>query len=161
LTAQLTDRVLTAYRIGDPDGRFPIFDDEGARLFPGRWNTERSPVVYASERYSTAMLEKLVHASGIMPPNQHYITISIPNGTSYEMFQPERHPSWADENDDICKAFGDRWYAERRSAVLIVPSIPARIEQNFIINRSHPHAAAITYSMHQPIWWDERLYGAN
>jgi RES domain-containing protein len=35
------DRVLTADLIGDPDGDFPIFDAEGARLYPGRWNARR------------------------------------------------------------------------------------------------------------------------
>ena len=29
------------------------------------------------------MLEKLVHASSVLPPNQHYLQITIPNGTSY------------------------------------------------------------------------------
>lgn len=161
MRAQTTDRVLTGFRIGDPDGQFPIFDDEGSRLYPGRWNTERSPVIYASEHYSTAMLEKLVHGNGIMPANQHYISISIPNGTSYETFQSERFPNWADEKDDECKAFGEKWHSEQRSALLIVPSIPARLERNFIINQSHPQSVAITSSLHHPIWWDERLYGGN
>lgn len=46
-----------------------------------------SPIIYTSEHYSTAMLEKLVHASSVLPPNQHHIRITIPNGTSYEIFQ--------------------------------------------------------------------------
>jgi RES domain-containing protein len=54
---QRSDRVLRCYRIGDPDGAFPIYDSEGARLYPGRWNTPTSPVIYTSEHYSTAMLE--------------------------------------------------------------------------------------------------------
>src|SRR3546814_16660819 len=73
LSAQITDRVLTCYRIGDPDGAHPIYDSEGARLYPGRWNTAASPIIYTSEHYSTAMLEKLVHANTVMPANQHYI----------------------------------------------------------------------------------------
>jgi hypothetical protein len=31
------------------------------------------------------MLEKLVHGSGVLPANQHFIEIAIPNGVSYEM----------------------------------------------------------------------------
>src|SRR3546814_2955870 len=58
VSAQITDRVLTCYRIGDPDGAHPIYDSEGARLYPGRWNTAASPIIYTSEHYSTAMLEK-------------------------------------------------------------------------------------------------------
>jgi RES domain-containing protein len=154
-----TDRVLTAFRIGDPDGAHPIYDSEGARLYPGRWNTAASPVIYTSEHYSTAMLEKLVHANAVLPPNQHYIRITIPNGTSYEVFQPEAHPGWDSKDERICKAFGSRWHEEQRSALLLVPSLPARLERNILINPQHPEAAGITHDLPEPVWWDERLFG--
>jgi len=86
--------VLTAFRIGDPEGAFPIFDANGSKLFPGRWNTAEAPIIYASEHYSTAMLEKLAGSNGELPPNQHYIDITIPNGLSYEMLDPARLPDW-------------------------------------------------------------------
>jgi RES domain-containing protein len=154
----ITDRVLTCYRIGDPDGAHPIYDAEGARLYPGRWNTHASPVIYASEHYSTAMLEKLVHANLVMPANQHFIAITIPNGTSYEAFQAAAHPGWDSRNETVCKTFAQGWYDQKRSALLIVPSIPARIERNFLINPLHPETAAITHTLPEPVWWDERLY---
>jgi RES domain-containing protein len=158
MNAQKTDRVLTCYRIGDPDGAFPIYDAEGARLYPGRWNTHGSPIIYASEHYSTALLEKLVHANLVMPANQHFVEITIPNGTSYEVFQTAAHPGWDSRNETICKTFAQDWYAQRRSALLIVPSMPARVERNFLINPTHPDAAAITHNLPEPVWWDERLY---
>lgn len=154
-----TDRVLTCYRIGDPDGEFPIYDTEGSRLYPGRWNTPASPMIYAAQHYSTAMLEKLVHSNGILPPNQHYIRITIPNDVSYEIFQPERHPGWDGKNETICKRLGEQWLQEARSAILMVPSIPARIERNFLINIDHPDADGITHDLPEPVWWDDRLYG--
>lgn len=154
-----TDRVLTCYRIGDPEGRFPIFDAEGARLYPGRWNTPTSPIIYTSEHYSTAMLEKLVHANAVLPPNQHYIRVTIPNGTSYEVFQPENHPGWDGASEAICKAFGEAWHRGARSALLLVPSIPARIERNILINPEHPDAKGIAHELPEPVWWDDRLFG--
>lgn len=159
MRGQRTDRVLTCFRIGDPEGAYPIYDVEGARQFPGRWNTEDSPILYTSEHYSTAMLEKLVHTSGVLPPNQHYIRVTIPNGVSYEVFQPAQHPGWDAKNEIICKTFGNAWYQEQRSLLLIVPSIPARLERNFLINLSHHDAGFITYELPEPVWWDERLYG--
>lgn len=159
MTGGKTDRVLTAFRIGDPNGAFPIFDSEGARLSPARWNTLASPIIYTSEHYSTAMLEKLVHANTVLPPNQHYIRITIPNGTSYEIFQPAAHPGWDGKDENICKVFGARWHAEMRSALLLVPSIPARLERNILINPLHPDAKGITHELPEPVWWDERLYG--
>ena len=153
-----TDRVLTAFRIGDPEGAFPIYDAEGARLYPGRWNTPASPLIYASEHYSTAMLEKLVHANGVLPPNQHFIRITIPNRTSYEVFQTAAHPGWDSKDEGICKAFGAEWYDEAQNALLLVPSIPARLERNILINPQHPDATGITHDLPEPVWWDERLY---
>lgn len=158
-TDQKTDRVLTCFRIGDPEGAHPIYDSEGARLYPGRWNTPANPVIYTSEHYSTAMLEKLVHANGVLPPNQHYIRITIPNDTSYEIFQTAAHPGWDGQDEGICKAFGAVWHEEARSALLLVPSIPARLERNILINPHHPDAVRITWDLPEPVWWDERLYG--
>ena len=151
---------LVCYRIGDPDGLFPIFDTEGSRLYPGRWNTAASPMLYASEHYSTAMLEKLVHLGGILPANQHYLPIRIPGGMSYELFRPDEHPGWDGRNESIAKAFGAAWFASRRTALLFVPSLPARIERNVLINMAHPEAAAIVPGMAEPVWWDERLFGS-
>lgn len=154
-----TDRNLTAYRIGDPDGAWQIYSAEGARLYPGRWNTPTSPPIYASEHYSTALLEKLVHANGLMPGNQHFIRITIPLGTSYTIFQVESHPGWDGPDEAICKAFGQEWFLERTTALLLVPSIPARMERNILINPAHPDSAAITHELAEPVWWDARLYG--
>lgn len=158
MSSQKTDRVLICYRIGDPGGAFAIYDAEGARLYPGRWNTHASPIIYTSEHYSTAMLEKLVHANLVMPANQHVIEITIPNGTSYEVFQMAAHPGWDSRNEDICKAFGQDWYDQKRSALLFVPSLPARPERNILVNPLHPDAKHITHTMAEPVWWDERLY---
>ena len=102
---------------GDPDGTHPIYDSEGARLYPGRCNTAASPIIYTSEHYSTAMLEKLVHASSVMPPNQHYIRIVIPNGVTYEIFPTAKFPGWDGKREDICKAFGETWFEAARSAL--------------------------------------------
>ncbi len=158
-TGRKTDRVLTCFCIGDPEGAHPIYDSEGARLYPGRWNTPASPVIYTSEHYSTAMLEKLAHANSVLPPNQHYIRITIPNGTSYEIFRTAAHPGWDGKDEGICKAFGAAWHEEERSALLLVPSIPARLERNILINPRHPDAAPITWDLPELVWWDERLYG--
>ncbi len=158
MNAQKLDRILTAYRIGDPDGAHPIFDSTGARLWPGRWNTARSPMIYASRHYSTAILEKLVHGNGRMPPNQHFVRITIPPGVSYETFSTDHHPGWAAEDCTVAKTFGEAWQRSRRSLILLVPSVAARMEHNVLINDAHPELPSIEYSLHEPIWWDRRLF---
>lgn len=150
------DRNLTAYRIGDPDGQHPIYDAEGSRLYPGRWNTARAPIIYASEHYSTAMLEKILHLGSELPPNQHFIRIDIPKGTSIEYFLPDAHSGW-DKSQTLTRKYGTQWCLEARSAVLAVPCIAARMENNFLINPAHPEFSNISYEQPKPVWWDDRL----
>lgn len=160
MTAQSLDRVLIAYRIGDPDGTYPIFDATGSARYPGRWNTPASPMIYASEHYSTAMLEKLVHGSGHLPPNQHYVEITIPNGVSYEMLDTAALPDWYLELAKSSKTFGEAWQQQKRSLILIVPSVVARLEKNILINTEHEEFPRIATSLHHPVWWDKRLFVA-
>ncbi len=160
MTAQRLDRVVTAFRIGDPDGAYPIFDATGSRLAPGRWNIAASPMIYASQHYSTAMLEKLVRSSGELPPNQHFIEITIPNGVTYEMLNPAHLPGWDDMSREASRGYGDAWQTSRRSLLLLVPSVVARMELNVLINPEHAEFPRITHSLHQPVWWDRRLFGA-
>ena len=158
MTAQTLDRTLTGYRIGDPGGAYPIFDATGSRLFPGRWNTPASPMIYASEHYSTAMLEKLVHGSGHLPPNQHFITLTVDAGVSYEVFSEPHQPGWDSAAATVSKAYGEDWRLSGRSAILMVPSVVARMEHNLLINPDHPDIGKIRASLHRPVWWDRRLF---
>jgi RES domain-containing protein len=160
MTAQRLDRVLTAYRIGDPHGAFPIFDATGAKLYPGRWNTAASPMIYASQHYATAMLEKLANGSGSLPPNQHFIEIVIPNGIPYELLEPASLPGWDAPTFGASSAFGAAWQGSKRSLLLIVPSVVARMEQNFLLNPEHRDFPRIAHGLHRPVWWDRRLFAA-
>lgn len=158
MTAQILDRTLESYRIGDPDGAYPIFDATGSMMFPGRWNTATSPMIYTSERYSTALLEKLVHGSGRLPPNQHYIAITIAAGLSYEYFDEAQHPGWDTATPTVSQTFGEAWQKSKRSLVLIVPSAVARLDRNILINAQHPDFAKLQTSLHKPVFWDKRLF---
>ena len=53
---------------------------------------------------------------------------------------------------------GQVWQQQKRSLLLIVPSVVARIEKNFIINPEHPEFRHLTAGLHQPVWWDRRLF---
>ena len=160
MTAQILDRTLSCFRIGDPRGAYPIFDATGSTIAPGRWNTPGSPIIYTSEHYSTALLEKLAHGSGRLPPNQHYVEITIPRGLSYETFSAPTLPRWDSMPATVSKAFGEQWCAEKRSVILMAPSVVARLDRNVLINPAHPDFAKIESSLHQPVYWDRRLFGA-
>lgn len=149
---------MTVYRIGDPNGQYPIFSAEGARRIAGRWHRKGQSVIYAAENYSLALLERLVHYSGALPAGQHYISIELPAGLSYEVVTPDKCPGWHDKNQRASRLFGSRWVDEQRSAILIVPSVVARIENNVVINAQHPQFAKIKHSLELPLTWDERLF---
>lgn len=159
MTPQVLDRTLFSFRIGDPNGAYPVFDAVGSTIAPGRWNTPGSPLIYTSEHYSTAVLEKLVHGSGRLPPNQHYVRITLPKGLSYEVFSPPDLPGWDSMPASVSKVFGERWCAERRSAILFVPSVIARLDRNVLINPAHPEFRTIDVSLHEPVYWDRCLFG--
>jgi len=104
------------------------------------------------------MLEKLVHGSGDLPPNQHYLEITIPNGVTYENPNVAALPDWHLETCATSKPFGDAWQRSKRSLILIVPSVVARIERNFLINPEHPDFPRLSATLHTPVWWDKRLF---
>lgn len=161
MIAQQLDRVLRCFRIGDPAGAYPIFDAAGSAISPGRWNTADSPMIYASEHFSTALLEKLVRGRGRLPRNQHYVEVTVPNGVSYEVFNPPSLPGWDSLPPAASQSFGERWHREGRSLVLIVPSVVARLDRNVLINPDHPEFFEVGHSLHQPVWWDRRLFGSS
>jgi len=156
--SQRLDRTLVCYRIGDPEGEFPIYDARGSVIFPGRWNDTETPVIYTSEHYSTAMLEKLANGNGRLPPNQHYVEITVPRGTSFEVVTKDHLPGWDTPEPSVSREFGSTWAGERRSSILLVPSYVARVERNVIINPAHDEANKIEAGLPEPLWWDRRLF---
>jgi RES domain-containing protein len=117
-------------------------------------------MIYAGEHYSTAMLEKLAHGSGSLPPNQHFIEITIANGVPYEMVTAAHLPGWDHIGGGPSKAYGEAWQHSKRSLLLLVPSVVARMEMNILINQDHPEFRHVTCGLHQPVWWDERLFAS-
>jgi RES domain-containing protein len=151
---------MRAFRIGDPKGKYPIYSGEGASLTEGRWHDKGQEVIYTSEHYGTAMLEKLAHYNGVLPPNQHFIEIEIPAGTSYEVVTKDSLPDWHRLDSLPARTFGTLWLNQTRAAILIVPSYVARVERNILINPRHPDSKAIRAGLETPVWWDERLFKA-
>ena len=147
---------LRAYRIADM--RHAIFDGNGAMLHGARWNSPGRRIIYAAETYAGALLEILVHTSGAVPKSHGYVEIEIPAGLAIEELAPDKVPNWDSRSFATTRAFGDRWYDERRTPVLIVPSVVTRIERNVLINQEHPDFPQIRASQPSPVRWDVRLW---
>jgi RES domain-containing protein len=147
---------LRAFRIADM--RHTIFDGTGAMLYGARWNSPGRRVIYAAETYAGALLEILVHASGSVPQSQGYVEIEIPSGLSIEEITQDDVPRWDSPSFEATQAFGDRWYDERRTLALIVPSVVTRVERNVLINQEHPEFPMVRASQAVPVRWDSRLW---
>ena len=139
-------------------GAYPVYSGAGVARVPGRWNAADQPAIYASLAFSTALLEKLARL-GELPSNQHRVEITLPEGLSYEELGPESLRGWDDHVPDRARAFGAAWFAQARSAVLIVPCVIAWPDRNVLINPDHPEADGITVGRETLVRWDERLFG--
>lgn len=146
-------RIVKASRAPD------AFDGEGARLYGGRWNSPGTAVVYTAQSRSLAALELLVHlqASQLL---MAYSSIPVEfEDALIETVDPERvTPNWRDyPAPSALQRLGDRWAAERRSAVLKVPSVVIPGEINFIINPRHPDFGRLAIGAPQRFEFDSRL----
>ena len=150
-------RVSRAFRIADR--RRTIFDGTGAFLNGGRWNSRGRRVIYSSETYAGALLETLAHANiGKVPKTQAWIEIRFPEALKIEEATADI-PGWDADDVLASRAYGDRWLEDRRTAVLVVPSmVPAGIERNVVINQDHPDFALLESSAPQEVAWDVRLF---
>jgi RES domain-containing protein len=140
-----------AYRIADR--RHKIFGGvincgDGAATIGGRWNSPGRRVIYAAETYAGAMLEVLANSNiGRLPKHHVWIEILIGEDVSVEV--ADRRAS---------RTFGDKWYDQKRSTVLIVPSTVVRAERNVVINQDHPGFRKLRATAPKPVVWDERLF---
>jgi len=70
-------------------------------------------------------------------------------------------PRWIRSDYVASHDYGDAWYDNGRTAVLIVPSVPAMgLERNVLINRRHLQFRLVTHAEPRPTVWDARLFAA-
>ena len=147
---------MIAYRIGSR--RHAIFDGAGAAEYGARWNSPGRSVIYAARSLSLAMLEQLAHTEiGRLPRAHAYIEITIPDSLSIETLPLRDVAGWSADDLARSRAYGDRWLAERRTGILLVPSVIVPIEHHVLINPSHADFAQVVASVPRNVNWDKRL----
>lgn len=144
-------------------GPHPIWSGEGARLFGARWNPPGLPVIYAGTSFALCLVEVLVHANRKTPPSgARYVEAIVPDDVSRETFEAGAYPGWDDLHDvTIAQRFGRAWLAERRSALLLVPSVvTGGRDTSVVVNPEHPDAGRVIAGPELPVVLDRRLFGA-
>jgi len=88
------------------------------------------------------------------------IEITIAEAVPVERHDENSLPVGWDQSDlRVARAFGDAWIRQRRTAVLVVPSVVARRESNVLLNPQHPDFGKIVAGSPEPAVWDARLFG--
>jgi RES domain-containing protein len=142
-------------------GPHKIWSGEGARLFGQRWNPPGVPAIYAGTSFAVCLVEVLVHANRRTTPSAaRYVEAVVPDDISREVFDPASLPGWDNPRDmSIAQSFGRAWIEERRSALLLVPSVVTRgHDTNVVVNPDHPDAARIVVGAEIPVALDPRLF---
>lgn len=149
---------MRIFRIGDE--RHPLWDGTGAALVGGRWNSPGRQLIYGSLSYACAMLETLAHASiGRIPATHRFLIADVPDGVTIERHDVNALPhGWDAENSSSARGFGDQWLKESRSAILLVPSVVAKLEWNALVNPLHPDSTRLILSASEKVVWDKRLF---
>src|SRR5262249_6053507 len=154
----MASRPSEAFRIADRRRR--IFDGAGAFLHGARWNSPGRRIIYAADTFAGAMLEILVHTEiGELPRAHSWISIDIPSEVSFEELMPDNLSGWDLKNSPSARQFGDEWHQQRRSLILVVPSVvTSGIGRNVLINQDHPEFRALKSSPPRDVRWDVRLF---
>jgi RES domain-containing protein len=85
-------------------------------------------------------------------PDPCFTRITIPAEASVEAIETTDLPGWDADDRAASRAFGNAWYDEQRSLVLIVPSLAAPgLERNVLINQRHPDFRRVKHSDPAPV----------
>jgi RES domain-containing protein len=149
---------LRVWRLADR--RYATFDGEGARLSGGRWNLRGTPVIYASESLSLAVLEYSVNVDPRFAPDRLVsIQAEFPDDLSTKTLDIEDlPPGWsAHPAPEELALLGTKWADSGATAVLVVPSALVPEERNFVLNPRHPDFRRIVVRATKSFKLDPRI----
>jgi RES domain-containing protein len=111
---------------------------------------------------SLAILEYFVHIDmDDAPRDLVMVSAEIPDSVSRVVMEPGHLPPdwWQTPAPPHLTAIGDYFAAQVKAAVLVLPSVLAPPERNWLINPLHPEFARIRVSLPEPFRYDFRFFG--
>ena len=145
---------MRLYRLGNR--AHPVWDGGGAAAVGGRWNPVGTPVIYAAGSLALAMLERLVQRLNF--GETLLVEAIVPDELAIEDMLAKPPRNWRSLGSPEAAVAGGAWAANRRSALLRVPSALVPREPNYLVNPAHPDAARIVVGQPEPLEWDPRLF---
>jgi len=129
---------------------------------PNRWNKKGELVIYAGSSRSLATLELVVHRNSIVPETQYQVMIiSVADYddlvNTVKIIDLPKY--WQKlQAYSTLQNIGSRWYNNKESLILKVPSVIIPLEYNFIINTKHKKFDQyIQLLRNENYFWDDRL----
>ena len=157
--ASSPDRLTTASRLVGP--RYaPGLDGEGARRFPGRWNSAGNPMTYRAANVSLAVLETFVHLPAQMRTARELpglVLVTLPVlGDAVAALDVSAQDTAALRSR---RRIGDEWMASGRSVGSAVASHVVPHDRNVLPNPRHPDFAAadVVVVAQEPFRYDPRM----
>lgn len=107
-----------------------------------RWNKKGQMVIYAGSSRSLSTLELIAHRSGILLNHSYkviIIRIQSKEGLIKEIKKEHLPTNWR-SMDALAslQSVGSKWYQQKESLVLKVPSVIIPQEYNYVIHTEHP-----------------------
>lgn len=137
------------------------FDGEGAYRYGGRWSSPGVRLSYTSEHQSLAMLEYFVHLDKDDPPADLVLAVAeVSEAVTRETVNIGELPAnWRDgAAPPELTRFGDEFASAGKSSVLMVPSVLAPHENNWLINPLHAEFKQIVVRDLEPLTYDTRMF---
>ncbi len=152
---------MTIYRLTKAKHQEEVFTGTGSMRTDGRWHRAGTPIIYASGTAASALLEVIAHAEAPSLLSHPYVLFTIDvNPDRHLLALPrERWPSdWrARQWPASTQHIGIRWFQDRDSAILEVPSAIVSRQRNYLINPQHPHFQELQIDGPGPFEIDPRL----
>lgn len=127
-----------------------------------RWNKNEEFVIYAGGSISLATLELVAHRNAIDIRSGYkllFIHLDISQSEITEVQIKDLPKNWKSiESYPILQEIGSRWYQNKRSLILKVPSALIHWEHNYLINTAHPDfKTKVSIFNTEEFIWDNRI----
>lgn len=137
------------------------FDGEGAYRYGGRWSSPGVRVVYAAEHLSLAMIEYFVHIDMNDPPRDLVVVAAdVPDEVPRSAVPLRELPrDWRNTPPPASlSSWGDDFIRHGKDLILMVPSVLAPAEYNWMINPQHPAFSRLQIHQPEPFAYDSRFF---
>ena len=138
------------------------FDGEGGYRYGGRWSSPGVRLSYTSEHQSLALLEYFVHLDKDDPPSDLVLAIAeVPDDLSREGVEFTNLPTnWrAPAAPPELAEIGDEFVRKGENCLMLVPSVLAPKEHNWLINPAYRELRRIVIQEPEPLVYDARMFG--